>query len=421
MWPHSRPSVSPPTLVALRGSADGSAPGEAAAAPPTLHPSLKTAGRFALNWSYLNAIASGTSAIDLGSLALRNLSDARQFAREYGYDVERPGVLDYLRRIQQEALGFVRESFLAPHQHGLLPSDVVCGDDPLQLLVLASQRVRRIDPPRLWACALLKVMHGLFYIDNNLKLRHFEAIRQQVFAGLDEVIRAEGDEQYLTDGAVCLPLLHVDRKRNKGRHSILLKLLQKPEYVAADIHDHLGVRLTLGTRIECLLALDLLRRAHVVSVTNLEISRTRNTLLDLAAAKEVFTRYRALLERAPGYPDALLRRMDIELAAQARRLSPVDNPHSASEYSSLQVTVRKMIHLPVAPSLALGARPGEDEVSFFFDYEIQLMDAASFERSQQGAASHEAYKRRQMETARRRVFGPELQAWLSAQPAPSSS
>ncbi len=175
MWPHSRPSVSPPTLVALRGSADGSAPGEAAAAPPTLHPSLKTAGRFALNWSYLNAIASGTSAIDLGSLALRNLSDARQFAREYGYDVERPGVLDYLRRIQQEALGFVRESFLAPHQHGLLPSEVVCGDDPLQLLVLASQRVRRIDPPRLWACALLKVMHGLFYIDNNLKLRHFES------------------------------------------------------------------------------------------------------------------------------------------------------------------------------------------------------------------------------------------------------
>ena len=45
------------------------------------------------------------------------------------------------------------------------------------------------------------------------------------------------------------------------------------------------------------------------------------------------------------------------------------------------------------------------EVSFFFDYEIQLMDAASFERSQQGAASHEAYKRRQMETASVQLSG----------------
>ncbi len=395
-----------------------------------LQASLKTAQRFSLNWTYLNAIARGVSVIDMGALALRNLVDARQFAREYGYDIEQPGVLDYLRRIQREALAFVREQFLSPAQQALLPPELEDDSQPLQLLVLASQRSHRFEPSRLWACAVLKVMHGLFYIDNNLKLRHFAAIREQVFAGLDEVIQVEGHQQYLSDGRICLPLRHVDRKRNKGRHSILLKLLQKPEYVAADIHDHLGVRLTLNTRIECLLALDLLRRAHLVTLTNLEISRTRNTLVDLLAAKEVFTRHRAEIDRSQDYPQALLQQMDKELAAISQGQAQRDNPHSAADFQSLQLTVRKMIHLPAtelgsapernagasADSLNDGLIASSGDISFFFAYEIQLLDAASFEKSQQGAASHEAYKQRQVETARRRVLGLELLAWLQAQP-----
>jgi len=391
-----------------------------------LQATLKTQQRFSLNWTYLDAITRGVSVIDMGALALRNLGDARQFAREYGYDIDQPGVLDYLRGIQREAIAFVRAQFLGPDQQGLLPAELEDDADPLRLLVLASQRAHRFEPTRLWACALLKVMHGLFYIDNNLKLRHFNAIRQQVFAGLDAVLQVEGEQQYLTDGLICLPLLHVDRKRNKGRHSILVKLLQKPEYVAADIHDHLGVRLTLGTRIECLLALDLLRRAHLVTLTNLEISRVRNTLVDLCAAKEVFNCHRAEIDRCQGYPQQVLQQMDRELARISQRQTQRDNPHSAADFQSIQLTVRKMIHLPAAalglpPESSSAAEEGAEGpiangggTSFFFAYEIQLLDGASFEKSQQGAASHEAYKRRQVESARRRVLGAELLDWLLA-------
>lgn len=367
-----------------------------------------TSPRSSLNWTYLGAITQGVSAIDLGALALRHLDDAHQFAREYGYDLDEPLVRRYVAGIQQEALAFVRETFLAPEQHHCIPAEVAQPEDPSQLLLLASQRVHRHDPTRLWACALLKVMHGLFYIDNNLKLRYFEAIRQQVFASLDTVIRTAPDgSQWLADDRQCLPLVHLDRKRNKSRHSILLKLLQKPEYVAADIHDHLGVRLTLPTRIECLLALELLRRAHIISVINLEAGRTRNTLLDLVAAKDIFKRYRALLERSTSYPHELIQRMERELALAAQAQTRTDNPHSGAGFNSLQVTVRKMIHLPPDVTVPHSAS-GDEGVSFFFAYEIQLMDAASHDRSQVGPASHEAYKRRQIETARRRVLGPEL-------------
>jgi len=375
-----------------------------------LHPSLGAEGRFSVNWSYLSAIANGVSAIDLDGMALRNLEDARQFVREYGFDLDQPATAPLLRRAHREALDFIIQTFLEPGQEALIPPAVAQPDDPLELLVYASLRGQHGDLRRMWSCAVLKVMHGIFYIDNNLKLRHFHAIRAQVFGTLDEVIRREGDQYYVTDGDICLPLIHYDRKDNKGRNSILLKLLQKAAYLAADIFDHLGVRLVFRTRFECVLALRTLQRAHVLAVTNIDAGRTRNTLLDLEAAKQVFNKHRAQLEHSKGYPAELLQQMDAELEALSQPQTRCDNPHSGEGYSSVQITVRKMIHVQ-----QLDALPEHDyDVGFFFEYEIQLMDLASYERSLSGPASHEAYKRRQVDTARTRVFGRELIRWLQS-------
>ncbi len=360
--------------------------------------SLKSKHKFSLNWGYLTAITNGKSAIDLSSLALRNLHDARQFAREYGFDLDNPATVERIVRGHREAVDFITSHFLAPHEAELMPAQVRLAADPLQLLVYASQRDDHTDLVHMWSCAVLKVMHGIFYIDSDLKLRHFNTIREQVFASLDEVIHKDGDAYFLTDGEVCLPLLHYDKKSNKGRNSILLKLLQKAAYLASDIYDHLGVRLTFATRFECLLALDTLQRVHLLSVTNIDPQRTRNTLLDLDAAKQVFVKYRALLDRAGRYPAALLQTMDEELKVLSTPQTRSDNPHSGSGFSSLQVTLRKMIHLH-----------GEnDDVDFFFEYEIQLMDRDSHERSLHGPASHAAYKQRQMDAAKIRVFGRDL-------------
>ncbi|HEY0587795.1 MAG TPA: TIGR04552 family protein, partial [Pseudoduganella sp.] len=155
-----------------------------------MHPSLKCQGKFSLNWTYLNAIASGVSAIDLGGLALRNRHDAHQFVREYGFDIDNPHAREVIARAHGEALEFVCSTFLTPEQAVLIPAEVRKPDDPLDLLVFASLHGSGpAEMRRMWSCAVLKVMHGIFYIDNNLKLRYFNTIRQQVFASLDEVIR----------------------------------------------------------------------------------------------------------------------------------------------------------------------------------------------------------------------------------------
>jgi len=386
-----------------------------------LKPSLKSARGLAFSWTYLNQIATGVSAIDLTALDLRNIDDARQFAREYGFDIDRPAEIDRIRRAHAEAVQFITHTFLSESERDLIPPEVADPADVLQLLVYASRHVTQADPRRLWSCAVLKVMHCVFYIDNNLKLRHFNIIRQQVFDGFNEVLRHDGDQHYLTDGEICLPLVVCEKKSNKGRRSILLKLLQKAEYVAADIYDHLGLRLVLNTRFECLLALRILQRAHLISVINIESQRTRNNMLDLEAAREVVRNYRDQLDQAEDYPAALLQQMDEELIAHSQVGPRQDNPHSASTYQSLQITVRKMIHLPEETGIAGtataegGDGPRDRRVSFFFEYEIQLLDKASYGRTIEGPASHGAYKQRQIETARRRVFGPELLAWLRQQ------
>jgi uncharacterized protein (TIGR04562 family) len=368
-----------------------------------LRASLETKRKFSLNWGYLGTIADGRSAIDLSELALRNLQDARAFAREYGYDLDQPQAQATVRRAHREAVDFIRATFLTPAQAAQMPAAVAEPADPVQLLVYASQHGQQAWLLRMWSCAVLKVMHAVFYLDNNLELRHFNTIREQVFATLDEVIQCDGENYFLSDGELCLPLVHFERKRNKGRDSILLKLLHKASYLAADIYDHLGIRMVFNTRFECLLALETLRRAHLLSVTNIEPQRTRNTLLDLDAAKQVFARYRSMLEHSPCYPVALLQTMDAELAAIAQPQHRSDNAHSGAGYSSMQVTVRKMIHLPPDES-GLGAR----DAGFFFDYEIQLLDQASYQRSLHGPASHTEYKKRQVEAARLRVLGRAL-------------
>ncbi len=410
--------------------------GETQRAMTGLEATLKRRHRFSLNWPYLGAIAGGESAIDLQTLALRNINDAREFVREYGFDIDDPRALARIRRAHAEAIEFIAATFLSPEQRALIPAEVARPDNVLELLVHASRHAAQHELRRAWSCAVLKVMHCVFYIDNNLKLRYFPIVRKQVFESLDAVVRCDRGQYFLTDGEACLPLLHYEKKSNKGRRSILLKLLQKAEYVAADIYDHLGVRMTFDTRFECLLALQILQRAHVISAISLESQRTRNTLLDLAAAKEVFVKYRALLDRSHGYPTELLRQIDAEMAALAHTGGHAANPHSAATYQSLQITVRKMVRLPaggadaeLAAASAALAQPGDaiddhaldDPGSFFFNYEIQMMDRASREQTLSGPASHGAYKRRQVDTARTRVLGPHLVEWLRTQRRPDSS
>lgn len=390
----------------------------------------KKTTKISLNWAQIEAILKGVSAIDLGGLAIRNREVACAFTKEYGFDVSNTSELERIKKTHREAVNYIDEVFLGKDQRELIPDEVRYPENVLDLLIFASTNLTKFDVRRLCSCAVLKVMHGIFHIDHDFKLKYFDDIRRQIFESLDSLFISEEDRHFLTLKSLKIPLYLYEKKRNKGRKSVLLKLLQKPKYVAADIYDHLGARMVFETKAECLFAIQILRKSHLISVTNVKPFRSRNNLIDLELAKQVFNRFRPVLERAERYPLSIFKKMDEEFEELFVKKTRSTNPHSSSEYRGIQVTARKMVCVPNLAYLEMQnlisslseqmevpdhfqeAAEAEKEYSFYFDYEIQLMDKNSYLKSMHGEASHNAYKRRQKETARRRVLGPALIRYL---------
>ena len=392
--------------------------------------------RISLNWNQLNAVIAGVSAIDLPSLAIRTRGDARNFAREYGFDVDSPLALEEITRVHREAVTFIETNFLTPSQRALVSEDVRNPGNVLDLLVYSSNHLNKSNLKQQWSCAVLKVMHGIFHIDHDSKLMYFDEIRKQIFDSIDKVIFEDEDgRHFLKDGTTMIPLFKFQKKRNKGRQSVLLKLLQKPSYVASDIYDHLGIRLVFETKAECLFALKHLRRCHLLTVTNIKPFRSRNNLVDMKSSKKIFNRFKPLLNRTEGYPTEVLKRIDEELEASYIRRSRDNNPHSSIDFRAIQITARKMIRIanPLyrqlqdligfvsgkidLPQDLLPKAESARDLSFYFDFELQLLDRKSYEASLHGPASHDAYKKRQLETAGKRVLGPVLEKYLEEQDA----
>jgi uncharacterized protein (TIGR04562 family) len=365
-------------------------------------------------------ILGGSSAVDLDGVDIREMEAARAFAFNYGYDVSIPTQRHQVVRGFEEALAFMQEVIL--ENTGLeIPPEFFEIQDPLVLLLWASERP--MDLRARWSCAILRVMHTIFHIDHNFILRFLPEIQAQVFARYDRFLHQKADGSWVLRGSYEVPLVAVERKENKNRLSILLKLLHKPENVAETIYDQIGLRLVAEDLLGVLEVLRFLLDHHVVMAAHTKPSRARNRLFDLAALE-------AWMEQLPpGFsPEASgsASRAEICRAIGISAKDDWENPFSSKDYSAIQFTGRTLIRLPspAVPALerlqsnfaAIGKPElgdllhipeliqAQDEFTFFFAHEVQIMDRAGFQNARQGSASHGEYKQRKQEAARKRVL-----------------
>ncbi|HJW10094.1 MAG TPA: TIGR04552 family protein [Holophagaceae bacterium] len=368
-------------------------------------------------------ILGGGSSIDLEGLRCGSPAEARDFAKNYGYDMGVPSQRVHVQRVCRDAVAFL-EGVILDGTGLRLPEELRGLDDPLNLLVWASEREEggRRGLRARWACALLRVMHTLFHIDHNINLRFLPEIQRQVFDPYDRHLRMEGGRWKLK-GAYEVPLVAMERKENKDRASMLLKLLHKPENVAETIYDQIGIRLVAEDHMGALLVLRFLLDHHVLMATHIKPSRSRNRMIDTDALEAWMAGLPPALELQAMTPEAR-RELCRDLAQKGER--PADNPHMAQEYTAVQFTARSLIRLPNPASEALDrvrTRLGalghpelmkqlglaelaqeQEELAFFFAHEVQIMEDSGFRSSQSGPASHAEYKQRQREAARRRVL-----------------
>jgi uncharacterized protein (TIGR04562 family) len=365
-------------------------------------------------------ILGGASAVDLDGMRIRDLEEARDFAFNYGYDLGLPAHRKQVIRGFEDALAFLQEVIL--EGSGIdIPPEFFELQDPLQLLLWASERPQNLRAR--WACSILRVMHTIFHIGHNFILRFLPEIQTQVFARYDRFLHQKEDGTWLLRGDYEVPLLAVERKENKDRVSILLKLLHKPENVAETIYDQIGIRLVAEDQVGVLMVLRFLLDHHVTMAAHTKPSRSRNRMFDLEALEAWMAKLPEGFQANRLSPEERAR---LCRSIGLRDVSDQGNPFSSKDYSAVQFTARTLIRLPgpAVPALerlqsnfrSIGKPElgdllhipeliqAQDEFTFFFAHEVQVMERAGFQNARSGPASHLEYKQRQRESARKRVL-----------------
>lgn len=365
-------------------------------------------------------ILGGAPPIDQPGLHLTTLEMAQDFALHYGYDVSIPHHRDHIVKVYEDALSFLRDVILIDTQTRI-PAEFADLQDPLLLMVWASERPR--DLRAKWSCAILRIMHTLFHVDNILFTRFMPEIQKQVFDRYERYLVPTSDGKWLLKGHYEVPLLTFSRKESKDRVSLLLKLLHKPENVAETIYDMIGIRLVAEDLIGVLMTIRFLLDHHILMAAHIKPSRSRNLMVNT----EALDQWMAQIPK--GYTLEQLSPEDRTALANALTLrdgSTNGNPFSSSSYSAVQFTARTLVRLPNTAHTALNvvqsrledmgkAELGDllhipeliqkqEEFTFFFAHEVQIMEKTGFDSIASGPASHTEYKLRQREAARRRVL-----------------
>jgi uncharacterized protein (TIGR04562 family) len=396
--------------------------------------------KYDFRWDVLDVIVSGKSSLDsLHGFQIASVDEADRFIQSYGYDLDNPIERAEIMGCFHEALNFVRTHFLQPENpDGLkleIPRKILELADVRELFLMASlthpgqsdeatgQALRR------WACSLLKIMHTIAHIDKDLRSSYFSDIQQQIFDRFYKLIhRTDSGQLYIGEGEadpLRVDLVAFETKPKKSRESTLLKLLHKPENVAEDIFDRVGIRFVTVTRLGALRVVKALNDKRVVMPPNIKPSRSRNTLVDLDAFRqgldEATARFEGGAPNEEGFAEALHSACVPPAVSQ-------DNPHSSEFYRAIQFTARQLIKLknPVYNDVrelkALVKQKGAQEelaklvdrldlkyltkeIRFFYPFEVQVVDIKSAEENERGRSAHSAYKKAQVQTALKRVMG----------------
>ena len=163
---------------------------------------------------------------------------------------------------------------------------------------------------------------------------------------------------------------------------------------------------------------------------NVRPARSRNRLIDIKRLKFEISRINNHLKKHPEtqpYVKKMIQRLESRIGVRQLGRSLL-NPHSSEHYKAIQFTCRELVRVPNpvfkayrAVQSQIESIPGGNQLlqeifpsipashEFgFFPYEVQVMDVKAYADSVFGKSNHDEYRKKQLDSARRRVFGREL-------------
>ncbi|MGZ3789939.1 MAG: TIGR04552 family protein [Bacteriovorax sp.] len=394
--------------------------------------------KYMFDWEILDVVVGGKSALDTKNFLgpMSSIEQVNQFLKGYGLDPN-----DHVAKAElfgnfQEAVQFIKRYFLKEgNPDGLdlrLPNSLLMISDISQLFLMATEDTPQKKEDKLWAEAILKVMHTIMHADKDLRSNYFNIVQTQIFDRFYKYIfRGDDDKLYIgikgTQDVVAL--VDFETKSKKTRESVIIKLLHKAENVAEELFDRIGVRFVTNTRFDTLRVIRFLLEKNIVIPHNNKPSRAINTMIDLHRFKEAHQRVIKMAIRNNLSEERFVAAMEREIQ-ECNLLGETSerNKFTSKSYQSIQFTCRQLIEYknPFLQEfndlrrIAKKLNPEENELArrvlsmdislvardirFFYPYEIQVVDQVAFMENSQGDASHQEYKRQQVQSAMRRIF-----------------
>ena len=394
--------------------------------------------KYMFDWEILDVVVGGKSALDTKNFLgpMSSIDQVNHFLKGYGFDPN-----DHVSKAElfgnfQEALQFIKRYFLKEgNPEGLdlkLPNSLLMISDISQLFLMATDDKPNKKEDKLWAEIILKVMHTIIHADKDLRSNYFNIVQTQIFDRFYKYIfRGDNDKLYIgikgSDDIV--QLVDFETKSKKTRESVIIKLLHKAENVAEELFDRVGVRFVTHSRFDTLRVIRFLLEKNIVIPHNNKPSRAINTMIDLPRFREAHQRVIKMALRNNLSEDRFVAAMEREiLDCNLQGETNERNKFTSKSYQSIQFTCRQLIEYknpflqefnelrriakkldPDENELArrvlnMDISPVARDIRFFYPYEIQIVDNTAFQENSQGDASHQEYKRQQVQSAMKRIF-----------------
>lgn len=390
------------------------------------------------DWEMFDVVVGGKSALDTKNFLgpMSSIEQVNQFLKGYGLDPS-----DHVTKAElfgnfQEAVQFIKRYFLREgNPDGLdykMPNSLLMISDISQLFLMATDDTPLKREDKLWAEIILKVMHTLIHADKDLRSNYFNIIQTQIFDRFYKYIfRSNNDKLFLGSKGTenVISLVDFETKSKKTRESVIIKLLHKPESVAEEVFDRIGVRFVTNTRFDTLRVIRFLLEKNIVIPHNNKPSRAINTMIDLPRFKEAHQRVIKMALKNNLSEERFVAAMEREIQDCKLEIEPGErNRFTSKSYQSIQFTCRQLIEYKnpflhefndlrriaknfnaeenelarrvLSMDISLVAR----DIRFFYPYEIQIVDIEAYRKNSQGEASHQEYKHQQVQSAMRRIF-----------------
>jgi len=306
----------------------------------------------------------GDSVIDWHRLNYADHAEVDRFLRLNEFDPENDEEMARLEDTRSDAVDYLSRAF------AMAIPDEVAGDLPARdLFLVASSH----GPHQKWACVVLKVMHIIHHINGRAGLLKMSVSDEIIFREIELKVM-QVVEQLRAAGA---PLAEWEWSR-KPRDSQITKLMAKRSTLAANIYDKLRFRLIVPTPDDLVPMIATLTR-QLIPFNYIVPGESVNQLLDLQQISQ---------ERLGSIGP-----------------TPSENPYN--EFSGPEYRIINFVAdlpLRIERLLPRNEMPPDNAHVVFVLTEFQLADKVTALRNESGASSHEAYKARQNERVRMRLF-----------------